>query len=138
YLDKYPGVKKYMADTVAFAKENGYVTTIFERRRDIPELKSQKFVERSFGERVALNTPIQGSSADIIKLAMVKVFKSLKEGGYKSRLILQVHDELIVETHKDEVNEVKEILKNCMESVVELSVPIPVDVGEGESWYEAK
>lgn len=138
YLDKYPGVRQYMADTVAFAKENGYVSTIFGRRRDIPELKSQKYVERSFGERVALNTPIQGSSADIIKLAMVKVYRALKEGGYKSRLILQVHDELIVEAHKDEIKEVKEILKKCMESVVELTVPIPVDVGEGESWYEAK
>lgn len=138
YLDKYSGVRQYMSDTVEVAKENGYVTTIFGRRRDIPELKSQKFIERSFGERVALNTPIQGSSADIIKLAMVKVYRALKEGGYKSRLILQVHDELIVETHKDEINEVKEILKNCMESAATLSVPIPVDVGEGESWYEAK
>ena len=138
YLDKYPGVRQYMADTVAYAKENGYVSTLFGRRRDIPELKSQKFIERSFGERVALNTPIQGSSADIIKLAMVKVHKALKDGGYKSRLILQVHDELIVEAHKDEISEVSEILKNCMETAASLSVPIPVDVGEGASWYEAK
>ncbi len=138
YLDKYPGVRKYMAGTVEFAKENGYVITILGRRRDIPELKSQKFIERSFGERVALNTPIQGSSADIIKLAMVKVYNALKEGGYKSRLILQVHDELIVEAHKDEIKEVSEILKSCMENAAELSVPIPVDVGEGASWYEAK
>ncbi len=138
YLDKYPGVRQYMADTVAYAKENGYVSTIFGRRRDIPELKSQKFIERSFGERVALNTPIQGSSADIIKLAMVKVYNALKEGGFKSRLILQVHDELIVETHKDEIKEVSEILKNCMETAADLNVPIPADVGEGANWYEAK
>ena len=138
YLDKYPGVRQYMADTVAYAKENGYVSTLFGRRRDIPELKSQKFVERSFGERVALNTPIQGSSADIIKLAMVKVHSALKDGGFKSRLILQVHDELIVEAHKDEISEVKEILKSCMENAASLKVPIPVDVGEGASWYEAK
>ncbi len=138
YLDKYPGVRKYMADTVSYAKENGYVTTIFGRRRDIPELKSQKFIERSFGERVALNTPIQGSSADIIKLAMVKVYEILKKGGYKSRLILQVHDELIVEAHKDEIGEVAEILKSCMENAAKLDVPIPVDVGEGVSWYDAK
>lgn len=138
YLAKYPGVKKYMENTVNFAKENGYVTTLFGRRRDIPELKSQKFVERSFGERVALNTPIQGSSADIIKLAMVKVHSALKEGNFKSKLILQVHDELIVEAHKDEIKEVKEILGSCMESAAELSVPIPVDVGEGDSWYDAK
>ncbi len=138
YLDKYPGVRQYMADTVAFAKENGYVTTIFGRRRDIPELKSQKFIERSFGERVALNTPIQGSSADIIKFAMVKVHEALRSGGYKSRLILQVHDELIVEAHKDEIKQVAEILKSCMETAANLSVPIPVDVGEGTSWYDAK
>ncbi|MFA7636350.1 MAG: DNA polymerase, partial [Monoglobales bacterium] len=138
YLEKYQGVRKYMADTVNFAKENGYVSTIFNRRRDIPELKSQKFAERSFGERVALNMPIQGSSADIIKLAMVKVHEALIKGGYKSRLILQVHDELIVEAHKDEIKEVTEILKNCMEGAASLSVPIPVDVGEGDTWYDAK
>lgn len=138
YLDKYPGVRQYMADTVAFAKEKGYVTTIFGRRRDIPELKSQKFAERSFGERVALNTPIQGSSADIIKFAMVKVHEALKSGGYKSKLILQVHDELIVEAHKDEIKQVAEILKSCMETAAVLNVPIPVDVGEGKSWYDAK
>lgn len=138
YLNKYPGVRQYMADTVAFAKENGFVSTIFGRRRDIPELKSQKFAERSFGERVALNTPIQGSSADIIKLAMVKVYDALRKGGYKSRLILQVHDELIVEAYKDEIKEVSEILKNCMETAATLSVPIPADVGKGANWYEAK
>ncbi len=138
YLSKYSGVKNYMTDIVEKAKKDGYVTTLFARRRDIPELKSQKFVERSFGERVALNTPIQGSSADIIKLAMVGVYNALKEGGFKSRLILQVHDELIVETHKSERKQVMAILKDCMENVVSLAVPIPADIHEGASWYDAK
>jgi len=138
YLERYPKVKQYMLDIVEQAKQDGYVTTIMNRRRYIPELKSQKFVERSFGERVALNTPIQGSAADIIKAAMVKVYKALKEKGLKSHLLLQVHDELIVEAHKDEAEQVAKILKENMEQAVTLSVPLIADVHEGENWYDAK
>ena len=101
-------------------------------------MRAQKFTERSFGERVAMNTPVQGSAADIIKIAMVKVYNALKEKNLKSRLILQVHDELIVETHKDEVSVVADILKNNMENAVQLKVPLIADVHEGDTWYAAK
>ncbi len=138
YFERYSGVKKYMDDIVEEAKENGYVSTILARRRYIPEIKSQKFLERSFGERVAMNTPVQGSAADIIKIAMVKVYNALKERNLKSRLILQVHDELIVETHKDEVAIVSEILRDNMENAVKLKVPLVAEVHEGETWYAAK
>ncbi len=138
YFERYSGVKKYMDSIVAEAKENGYVTTLLSRRRYIPEIKSQKFTERSFGERVAMNTPVQGSAADIIKIAMVKVYNALKEKKLKSKLILQVHDELIVETHKDEIAIVSEILRDNMENAVKLKVPLVAEVHEGETWYAAK
>ena len=138
YLGTYPNVKKYMKDTVDFAKENGYVKTMFSRRRQIPELASSNFNLRSFGERVAMNTPVQGSAADIIKLAMINVHKKLKEEGLKSRLILQVHDELIVEALKEELGKVKEILKSEMENAVSLKVPLVVDMKWGRSWYDTK
>ena len=138
YLDHYPKIKKYMSDIVEFAKENGYVETILKRRRYIPELKDSKFAVRSFGERVALNTPIQGSAADIIKLAMVKVYNALKEKKMKSRLILQVHDELIVEAYKPEADEVMKILRENMEHAAGLSVPLTVDINKGDNWYAAK
>ena len=104
----------------------------------MPELNSNNFIQRSFGERVAMNMPIQGSAADIIKIAMVKVSKALRENNFKSRLILQVHDELIVETYVDEIEEVKELLKQNMEHAVELAVPMSVDVHVGKNWFEAK
>jgi len=138
YLDKYPGVRQYMHDIVEQGKKNGYVTTIFNRRRYLPELNSKNFNIRSFGERVAMNTPIQGSAADVIKIAMVKVYRALKERKMKSRLILQVHDELIVETFVDEKESVEEILKECMENAVNLSVPLNIDIKSGKSWYETK
>ncbi len=138
YLGSYPKVQKYMKDTVEFAKENGYVKTMFGRRRAIPEISSKNFQLRSFGERVALNTPIQGSAADIIKLAMVAVYKSLKEKNLRSKLILQVHDELIIQAHKDEVEQVKELLKNEMENVCALSAPLVADMNVGRSWYDTK
>lgn len=138
YLDNYPKIREYMKNIVETAKENGYVETMMKRRRYIPELKDSKFAIRSFGERVALNTPIQGSAADIIKLAMVKVYNALKERNLKSRLILQVHDELIVEAYKPEADEVMEILRENMEHAADLSVPLTVDIGKGESWYAAK
>lgn len=138
YLAKYSKVKEYMSDTVAKGKELGFVTTLFNRRRYLPELKSSNFNMRSFGERVAMNTPIQGSAADIIKISMVKVYNELKKRKLKSRLILQVHDELIVETEKSELKEVSKLLKECMENAVKLKVPMTVEVKSGESWYETK
>jgi len=138
YLEKYANVKQYMHDIVVQGKEFGFVTTLFGRRRYLPELKSSNFNIRSFGERIAMNTPIQGSAADIIKIAMVKVYNELKERKLKSRLILQVHDELIIEAHVSEVDEVTKILKESMENAVKLSVPLSVEVKSGSSWYETK
>jgi len=138
YLDKYPGVRQYMHDIVEQGKKNGYVTTIFNRRRYLPELKSTNYNIRAFGERIAMNTPIQGSAADVIKIAMVKVYRALKERKLRSRLILQVHDELIVETFADEKESVEEILKECMENAVNLKVPLNIDIKSGKSWYETK
>lgn len=138
YLAKYHGVREYMERIKKEAKENGYVTTMMNRIRYIPELQSPNFNLRNFGERVAMNTPIQGSAADIIKLAMVRVDQRLINEKMKSRLLLQVHDELIVEAHNDEVEEVKKILKEEMENAANLSVPLIVDMSEGHSWYDAK
>ena len=137
YLDKYQGVKNYMHDIVQKAREQGYVDTLFGRRRYLPELKSSNFNLRSFGERVALNMPVQGTAADIIKLAMVNVYARLKKDGLKAKLILQVHDELIVECPADEAEKVKEILAYEMENAVRLSVPLTVDAHIGQSWAEA-
>lgn len=138
YFKKYHGVREYMENIKASAHENGYVKTIMNRVRYIPELKASTAAMRSFGERAAMNTPIQGSAADIIKLAMVKVYKRLKSEGLKSRLILQVHDELIVEAPVDEVEMVKELLRYEMENAVTLDVPLTVDLSCGKSWYDAK
>ncbi|NLD50297.1 MAG: DNA polymerase I [Clostridiaceae bacterium] len=138
YLEKYPKVKQYMHDIVVQGKEFGFVATLLGRRRYLPELKSANFNLRSFGERIAMNTPIQGSAADIIKIAMVKVNGELKKRKLKSRLILQVHDELIIETYKEEAEEVERILKESMENAVKLNVPLSVDVKRGNNWYEAK
>lgn len=138
YFKRYPMVKKYMDDIVVQGKENGYVTTILNRIRYIPELLSSNAIQRNFGERIAMNTPIQGSAADIIKIAMVNVYKELKNKNMKSKLILQVHDELIIEAHKDEVDAVKEILINNMEKAVSLCIPLVVDINIGNSWYETK
>lgn len=138
YLGSYPNVKKYMKDTVDFAKEHGYVKTMFGRRRDIPELKSSNYQTRSFGERAAMNTPVQGTAADIIKLAMINVSRRLKQENLKSRLILQVHDELIVEAEKTEVDQVCRILTTEMENAASLLVPLKVDMQTGHSWYDTK
>lgn len=138
YLEKYHGVREYMDKIKKQAKENGFVTTMMNRIRYIPELKSTNFNLRQFGERAAMNTPIQGSAADIIKLAMVRVDNRLINEKMKSRLLLQVHDELIVEAHNDEIDEVKKILKEEMENAVKLKVPLVVDMSEGHSWYDAK
>ena len=138
YFDRYPGVKKYMDDIINQAKENLYVTTVMNRRRLIPEIKASNKMVRSFGERLAMNTPIQGSAADIIKLAMVNVYNEIKKKNLKSKLILQVHDELILNVYKDELEEVKLIVKKEMENVLQLRVPLEVDMSVGENWYEAK
>ena len=138
YFRTYPGIKTFLDDTVAHAKEMGYVVTLFGRRRPVPELASSNFMQRSFGERVAMNAPIQGSAADIMKIAMIGVNKRLKEQGLKSRLVLQVHDELLVETHKTEVDRVKQILKEEMMQAAALDVPLEIDMHTGNNWYEAK
>ena len=138
YFNTYPGIKKFLDDAVVYGKEKGYVTTLFGRRRPIPELSSSNFMQRSFGERVAMNSPIQGTAADIMKIAMIGVNKRLKEEGLKSRLVLQVHDELLIEAHESEVEKVKEILAYEMEHAAKLSVPLDVDMHTGKNWYEAK
>lgn len=138
YFSRYPNVKKYLDDIVVKAKEELYVTTILNRRRYIPEIKARNKMIASFGERLAMNTPIQGSAADIIKLAMVKVYRKLKEEGLKSTIILQVHDELILNVYKNELETVKKLVKEEMENAIELRVPLEVDINIGETWYEAK
>ena len=139
YLHYFGNIDKYMKDIVEQGKRNGYVTTYFGRRRNIPELASRNFNIRSFGERIALNTPVQGTAADIIKAAMVGVYKRLKNNKMKSRLILQVHDELIIEAYEPELKEVKKILKEEMENVVDtFKVQLKSDVNVGRSWYDAK
>ena len=138
YFETYPSVKKFMEECVEKAKENGYAETLLGRRRPIPELKSSNFMQRSFGERVAMNAPIQGTAADIIKIAMIKVEQELVERKMKSQLILQVHDELLIEAAIDEVDQVKEIIKRQMEDAVTLEVPLMVDAHVGENWFETK
>jgi len=137
YFATYPKVKEFLEKLVSDAKEKGYITTMFGRKRPIPELHSSNFMQRSFGERVAMNSPIQGTAADIIKIAMIKVWKALKEANLKSKLILQVHDELLIETHKDEVNEVQAILETNMRQAADLAVELAVDLHVGDNWYEA-
>ena len=138
YFHTYPGIKAFLDDVVAHAKENGYVKTLFGRRRPVPELASSNFMQRSFGERVAMNAPIQGTAADIMKIAMIGVNKRLKEQTMKSRLVLQVHDELLIETHHTEIDTVKEILREEMEQAAVLEVPLEIDMHTGNNWYEAK
>ncbi len=138
YLKNYIKVKEYMEEIVKLGKDQGYVETILNRRRYIPELSAKNFNIKAFGERIAMNTPIQGSAADIIKKAMVEVYRELNKRKLKSRLILQIHDELIIEAHKDEKDEVKSLMKDIMESSVVLSVPLVVDIEVGESWYDTK
>jgi len=137
YFEKFTGVKKYLDKTIADAKEKGYVTTMFGRRRYIPEIASSNFLTRSFGERVAMNTPIQGSAADIIKIAMVSVHRELKKRNMKSRLILQVHDELIIETAIDEKDEVMALLTECMKTAANLRCGLVAEAATGNSWYDA-
>lgn len=138
YFETYPKIKGFLDELVEQGKEKGYVTTMFGRRRPIPELKSSNFMQRSFGERVAMNSPIQGTAADIIKIAMNRVYKRLKEEGLRSRLVLQVHDELLIETYKEEIEQVSAILEEEMKGAANLSVELEVDMHQGNNWYEAK
>ena len=138
YFETYSDVKTYMNGNVENAARDGYVKTLLGRRRVINELKSSNFNVRSFGERAAMNMPLQGSSADIVKVAMINVYKKLNEGGYKAKLVLQVHDELVIDCPKEEVTEVSKILQEEMENAVEVRVPLTVEVGGGENWYQTK
>ncbi len=138
YLETYSGIKNYMTDIVESAKKKGYVETLFGRRRYIAELNSKNYMVRKFGDRAAMNTPIQGTAADIMKIAMIKVYNELKNRKLKSKIVLQIHDELIIETLLEEKEEVKQILKECMENSAKLNVPLNVEVEEGKNWYQAK
>ena len=138
YLEKYSGIKKFMDTIVEEAKEKGYVETLFHRRRYIPELSSNNYMVRQFGSRAAMNTPIQGTAADIMKIAMINVFNRLEEEKLEAKIVLQVHDELIIECKKEQVDRVTELLKEEMESAMKLKVPLKVEVSEAENWYEAK
>ncbi len=137
YFRRYPGVKKYMEEIVKFAEEKGYVSTIFGRRRYIPDIKSRNHQVREFAKRTAINTPIQGSAADVIKLAMIKIYNELSSRGFKSKMVLQVHDELLFDVYLAELGDIREIIKNGMENVIELKVPLRVEIGIGKNWLEA-
>ena len=138
YLEQYSGIKQFMNDITEKAKEQGYVETLFHRRRYIPELKSNNYMVRQFGSRAAMNTPIQGTAADIMKIAMIKVYKKIKEQGLKSKIVLQVHDEMMIEAPIKEKEEVKKIIKECMESAIQLNVPLIADISSANNWYECK
>ena len=138
YFETYPGVKRFLDHMVEKAKDQGYVTTMYGRRRPIPELSSSNFMQRSFGERVAMNSPIQGTAADIMKIAMIRVWENLHRENLQSRLILQVHDELLLETYAGEEEQVRRILTEQMQQAASLSVTLEIDLHTGDNWYEAK
>lgn len=138
YFEKYPGVKKYMEDIVREAKDKGYVETLYHRRRYLPDINSRNFNIRSFAERTAINTPIQGSAADILKIAMIKIDKKLKEEGMEATMLLQVHDELVFEAPKSEISKLQKLVEETMADAVSLSVPLKADSSFGDTWYEAK
>ena len=138
YFVTYPGIKGFLDGAVSDAKNTGYSKTMFGRRRPIPELKSSNFMQRSFGERVAMNAPIQGTAADIMKIAMLHVRDALAEENLESRVLIQVHDELLLEVKEAEVERVREILKGKMEEAADLAVKLEVDLHTGDTWYDAK
>ena len=138
YFETYPAIKTYLDGLVEDARNKGYAKTMFGRRRPVPELSSSNFMQRSFGERVAMNSPIQGAAADIIKIAMIRVNQKLKKQKMKSRLVLQVHDELLIEAYEPELEDVQKILKEEMEHAAKLKVPLEIDMHTGANWYEAK
>ena len=138
YLDKYQKIKEFMENIKESAKKEGYVETLFNRRRYIPEMNSNNYMVRQFGARVAMNTPIQGTAADIMKIAMIKLFNELKERKLESNILLQIHDELLLEVKKEEKDEVEKLLKDSMEGAIQLKVPLKVELSEADNWYEAK
>ena len=138
YLEEYKGIKEFMDNITEKAKEQGYVETLFHRRRYIPELKSNNYMVRQFGARAAMNTPIQGTAADIMKIAMINVYRELKQRNLKSKIVLQVHDEMMIETPEGEKEEVKEIMKREMESAIKLSIPLVAEISEAKNWYDCK
>ncbi|GLC82060.1 DNA polymerase I [Lacrimispora brassicae] len=138
YFETYPGVKTFLDGLVAEAKEQGYAVSMFGRRRPVPELKSSNFMQRSFGERVAMNSPIQGTAADIIKIAMIRVDNALRKQGLRSRIVLQVHDELLIEAYRDEADQVKELLVEEMKHAADLAVSLEVEANVGDSWFDSK
>ena len=138
YFESYPKIKEFLDGCVEKAKKDGYSVTMFGRRRPLPEISSSNFMQRSFGERIAMNAPIQGTAADIIKIAMIRVHDRLAEEGLQSKLILQVHDELLIETHKEELTQVEQILTEEMQGAAQMSVTLEIDMHTGNNWYEAK
>ena len=138
YFERYPGIKDYMERVVREARDKGYVETLFKRRREIPDINSRNFNVRGFAERTAINSPIQGSAADILKIAMIRLDQALEAGAYKTKMLLQVHDEIVLQVPTDELAAVKELVKETMESAIELAVPLEADENEGKTWYEAK
>lgn len=138
YLEQYAGIKQFMENITEQAKEQGYVETLFHRRRYIPELKSNNYMVRQFGARAAMNTPIQGTAADIMKIAMIKVYNEIKSRKLKSKIVLQVHDEMMIETPIEEKEEMIKIMKKCMESATKLEVPLIAEISDAENWYECK
>ena len=138
YFERYPGIKDYMERVVREARDKGYVETLFKRRREIPDINSRNFNVRGFAERTAINSPIQGSAADILKIAMIHLDQALERGAYKTKMLLQVHDEIVLQVPSDELAAIKELVKETMESAIELAVPLEADENEGKTWYEAK
>ncbi|WP_010496360.1 DNA polymerase, partial [Ligilactobacillus acidipiscis] len=138
YFEKFPGVKKYMDEIVEHAREEGYVETIFHRRRYLPDIKNKNYNIRSFAERTAMNSPIQGSAADIIKVAMINMDKKLAEKKMQAKMLLQVHDELIFEVPDEELTDFEELVKSVMDSAVDLNVPLKVECAHGKTWFSAK
>ena len=138
YFERFPGIKNYMDEVVREARDKGYVETLFKRRRELPDINSRNFNIRGFAERTAINSPIQGSAADILKIAMIQLDKALVAGGYQTKMLLQVHDEIVLEVPKSELAEMKKLVKQTMEEAIQLSVPLIADENEGATWYEAK
>ena len=138
YLEEYSGVNEYMQNIVEIAKERGYSATMFGRRRYIKELSSNNYMVREFGKRAAMNTPIQGTAADIMKSAMIRVYKELQKQGLEAKIVLQVHDEMMIEAPISEANQVEEILRSNMEAAASLDVPLVAEVSRAESWYDCK
>jgi DNA polymerase-1 len=138
YLKTYSGIKGYMDSTIAFCQANGYVETLFKRRRSIPEINSSQYQVREFGKRAAMNAPIQGTAADIIKIAMIKIHQKLNENKYKTRMLISVHDELVFDVPKNELEVVKKLIEDTMIHAVDLNVPMDVSSSHGNNWYEAK